>query len=245
MTFRYIQNIRFSFFNSEIELKKIINSWILENSARSIFACDIRSLLLSRTDDDLFNAYERADMVISDGKPLFWIGRDRENIHITGPTFFRLLIDSNDFKNFKHYFIGGPQDTLDKIKNYCVNNDLNFVGSYCPPFGSIESFDLDEMLIEIKTFTPDIIWIGLGAPKQEIIADIFKANTEKGLFVGVGLAFDYLAGNVKIPPKVFSKFGLEWLWRYFQQPKKIHRFVKPFFFGLYLLFKNLSKIYRF
>lgn len=246
MDIAVIEGYNFSFFNSESEFYSHLDKLRQKNKASLVFACDGRSLWVSRRNEALRNAYSDSSIMLADGRPLFWIGSSAKNIHLTGPKIFDLVLNDIRFQNRRHFFIGGPHKTLKLIGSYCAERGMRNVFTFCPPFGAIEEINIGDILSEINDAKPDYIWIGLGAPKQEIVAHILSKDLNHGVILGVGLAFDYLVDNVKKPPKIVSKIGLEWLWRYSQQPQKISRFILPFGATLILLFKfNVAKAKRF
>ena len=98
--------------------------------------------------------------------------------------------------------------------------DLSIVGVFNPPFRQLTEEEDQEVIKMINDSKPDFIWIGLGAPKQEIwMAE--HQNKVYGFMVGVGAAFDYLAGNISRAPEWMQKHNLEWFYRLMQDPKRL------------------------
>ena len=165
-----IEEVNFSFFQTWEELDKVIKDIQTESLAQMIFACDSRSLLESRSNNELKNAYENARIILPDGKPIYWCGRSDNEIHVTGPKLMDYMLSSYTHQNRRHFFVGGPEQTVKDIHNYSVNLGVNVVGSYCPPFSNIDQYNWEEIAQDINEASPDFIWIGLGAPKQELFA---------------------------------------------------------------------------
>ena len=100
--------------------------------------------------------------------------------------------------------------------------DVNIVGVYNPPFRPLTEEEDTAVIQMITNAKPDFVWVGLGAPRQEIwMAD--HQYKIPGLMVGVGAAFDYLAGNIQRAPEWMQKANLEWFYRLCQDPKRLFK----------------------
>ena len=120
------------------------------------------------------------------------------------------------------------KDTLDKLKSV-INEKYKgaiICGMMSPPFRPLTVEEDEQIIKEINEANPDFIWVGLGAPKQEIWMAAHE-NKISGLMIGVGAAFDYESGNIKRAPKWMQKLNLEWLYRLLQDPKRLlPRYIK-------------------
>jgi N-acetylglucosaminyldiphosphoundecaprenol N-acetyl-beta-D-mannosaminyltransferase len=147
--------------------------------------------------------------------------KDKINIY-PGPNLFQDLVFK---KKYNHFFLGGQNHVLEGLKtelqkgNHTISNN-NF---YSPPFLPVDKFDYNAIASLINKQNPDIIWIGLGAPKQEIFMSNLLPHINKGLMIGVGAAFNYYSGldEYKRAPYLIKKYHLEWLFRAFQEPNRI------------------------
>jgi N-acetylglucosaminyldiphosphoundecaprenol N-acetyl-beta-D-mannosaminyltransferase len=166
-------------------------------------------------------------MAIPDGGPLSTVGRKRgfkDMERTTGPSYMEEILKVSVEKGYRHYFYGSTEETLEKLftkLNDCYPG-IQIAGMYSPPFRKLSN-DEDEAIIErINETNPDFIWVGLGAPKQEIwMAD--HQGMVNGFMVGVGAAFDYFAENISRAPKWMQKANLEWLYRLMQDPKRLFK----------------------
>ena len=129
---------------------------------------------------------------------------------------------------WRHYFYGSTQGTLDKLESV-INEKYKgtiICGMMSPPFRPLSVEEDEQIIKEINEANPDFIWVGLGAPKQEIWMAAHE-NKIGGLMIGVGAAFDYESGNIKRAPKWMQKLNLEWLYRLVQDPKRLlPRYIK-------------------
>ena len=118
--------------------------------------------------------------------------------------------------------------------------DINIVGSFSPPIGSYEDLVKEEYAKDIIETKPDIVWVSLGFPKQELFINLFqeKYSVESNL-VGIGAVFEWVAGTKIKAPEFLANLGLEWILRLVQEPKRLFRryFVDNFLF-LYLITKQ-------
>ena len=217
--------------NKAIEL--VTNN--LENlSGKYICVSNVHTTVMSYEDAEYRNIQNSASFVFPDGKPLSVVAKKREykNIErVTGPDFMDKMCDISNEKNYRHFFYGSTEKTLEKLKQHLKEKypNIEIVGMYSPPFRELTEQEDEEIINKINETNPDFVWIGLGAPKQEKWMYNHKDKI-KGLMIGVGAAFDYHAGNIKRAPMWMQKCSLEWLYRLIQAPKKLFcRYMKTNF----------------
>lgn len=164
-------------------------------------------------------------MALPDGKPLSIVCRARgfyDAGRVPGPDLMPRIFQISKEKNYRHYFYGGSQETLDKLKEELLRQYpwLNIAGMYSPPYRSLTKEEDEAAVSNINAAKPDFIWVALGAPKQEIwmYEHQFKVN---GVMLGVGAAFDFCAGTVKRAPGWVQELCLEWLYRLVQDPRRL------------------------
>lgn len=172
-----------------------------------------------------------AALALPDGKPLSIVSRGRgysEAKRVPGPDLMPEVFEMSAAKKYRHYFYGGKEETLIKLKNNLLKRYpyLNIVGMYSPPFRPLTKEEDAKIIEEINAARPDFIWVALGAPKQENWMYEHKGKF-CGVMLGVGAAFDFLAGTVKRAPKWMQEMCLEWFFRILQDPGRlISRYVK-------------------
>lgn len=208
------------------------------------------SFFTSLQDKKFASALNDADWLIPDGVGIVMasklLGGDIKK-RLTGPDVFSLLIGKlNSTQGTRIFFMGSNEYTLDLIRKRIETDYPNLIvaGTYSPPFKAVYSADdIDEMLSAINASPVDVLWVGLTAPKQEkwIYENKDKLNVK---FIGaVGAMFDYFAGTTKPPSLFYQRFGLQWLHRLTQNPRRMWRrtFISMPVFLYYLIRELLSK----
>ncbi len=179
-----------------------------------------------------FKAYREvvngADVVTPDGMPTVWIGRARgfkDMDRVYGPDLMQRICQTSQSKGYKHYFYGASSEAL-KALTQRLNRDyphLQVCGQYSPPFRALSADEKNEIIDEIKRAEPDILWVGLGSPKQDFWMREHRSLLDVPLMIGVGAAFDFLSGNKPQAPKWVQRSGLEWLFRLCCEPRRLWR----------------------
>jgi N-acetylglucosaminyldiphosphoundecaprenol N-acetyl-beta-D-mannosaminyltransferase len=128
-------------------------------------------------------------------------------------------------KPIKHYLYGGKDGIAKELKLACEFRfkNLNVVGTYCPPFRSMTEDELATLADDINHKNADVVWIGLGTPKQELFAAQLTKYTKVHFIITVGAAFDFHMDKVAQAPKIMQKMGLEWFFRLCREPKRLFK----------------------
>lgn len=221
------------------------------NSGNHGYICvsNARSAYQSNHEPDYCRIQNESFLTVPDGRPLSWIahnmGYDAVG-QVSGYDLFQKLISKSKERGYSHYFYGSTPDSIEKMaaRFKHENPEVELKGAVSPPFQPIENFDIKGLADEINKCAPTFFWVGLGAPKQERLMAKLQPLLKSTICIGVGLVFEYYAGNVKRAPAWSRKLGLEWLIRSLQQPKQSWKrnFSKPFFWTLKQI--ALSKRYK-
>lgn len=168
-----------------------------------------------------------ADMIVPDGMPLVWMqklqGR-REAQRVRANDLMIMLCRYAEKHGLSVGFYGGKQEVIDAIKTRAASDfpGLEIAYAYSPPFRPLTDEEDAEIVAEINSAAPDILFMGLGCPKQENWMAAHKGRL-KCVMLGVGASFDFYAGNVKESPEWMGRLGLEWLFRLTQEPRRLWR----------------------
>ncbi len=161
----------------------------------------------------------------ADGRPVAdFIARrsGQADSHVRGPSFFEAVLDRGRAQGVRHVFYGADEKTLAKLTAMVAKKYPGAVvaAAIAPPFGTAEQLSSEERLAEIRAARPDIVWVGLGTPKQDHVAT--RIATELGVTTAaVGAAFDFLAGTKSVAPMWMRRVKLEWLFRFASEPKRL------------------------
>ncbi|MEH2957044.1 WecB/TagA/CpsF family glycosyltransferase [Candidatus Merdisoma sp. JLR.KK006] len=225
------------------QVLRLLGKWARQWSGEYICVSNVHTTVMSYEDSKYRAIQNEAVLALPDGKPLSVICKKRgypKAGRVTGPDLMMEMLKASKIEGYRHYFYGSTQETLDGMKKRL---DIEFprvvvAGMYSPPFRQLTEEENKRITEEINLVKPDFVWVGLGAPKQELWMAEHKGKIS-GLMVGVGAAFDYFTGNIKRAPVWMQRCSLEWLYRLFQEPGRLWKryFVTNLKF-LWLIFKG-------
>ncbi|MGN0161895.1 MAG: WecB/TagA/CpsF family glycosyltransferase [Lachnospiraceae bacterium] len=210
------------------EITEYIKDHLEDLRGEYICVSNVHTTVMSH-DDDSYNLIQNsAAMALPDGKPLSVVSKlygFKEANRVTGPDLMeRLFQESNQGTKLRHYFYGSAPETLELLGTRLSDNypNMDVAGMFSPPFRPLTDEEDADIVTKINETHPDIIWVGLGAPKQEKWMYDHR-NKLTGVMIGVGAGFDYHAGNIKRAPMWMQKCSLEWLYRLMQDPKRLFK----------------------
>ncbi|MCW8856268.1 MAG: WecB/TagA/CpsF family glycosyltransferase [Kangiella sp.] len=209
---------------------------------------NVHATVMARENKDFLAITNESFMSLPDGKPVYWVGKLKGYNgleQIPGPDFLPKLLATKTVPPLRHYFYGGTQEVIDNlVKKVKINYPAaEIVGAESPPFRKLSKDEVKESLQCMRDAKPDFIWVGLGAPKQEIWMAKHWQELKPAILFGVGAAFDFHAGTIQRAPRWAQKLGLEWLHRLSQEPGRLWKryFYTNSMFVLYLLRDLFSK----
>ena len=219
----------------------------IENNLESLkgnYICvsNVHTTVMSYEDKAYRNIQNSGVMALPDGGPLSVVSRKKgfkEAKRLTGPDLMEEIFKISEEKGYKHYFYGSTEETLDELKTKLIQKypKLQIVGMFSPPFRKLTEWEDVEITNKINETNANFIWVGLGAPKQEIWMFNHK-NKVNGLMLGVGAGFDYHAEKIKRAPKWMQNNNLEWVYRLLQDPRRLYkRYLTTNFKFLRLIYK--------
>jgi len=204
----------------------IIDDWI--TSRKKVYVCvaPVSTIVECQSDSNYKNVLNKAEMITPDGMPLVWVAKflgDKEIGRTYGPDLMRALCEGGQNQGYKHYFYGGTENTCSLLENVLKKefSNINIVGHYAPPFKPLHTQEDEEIIDKINQLSPDILWVGLGSPKQDFWMYEHREKLNVPVIIGVGAAFDFLAGTKRQAPVWMRKAGLEWFFRLCCEPKRL------------------------
>lgn len=215
---------------SVLDMKRAIDAIDAAIAARRggyICVRDAHGVMAAQKDRHLMQIHEEAFLVVPDGMPLVWFGRlyGNQMARVCGPDLMLALCRHGATRGHKHYFYGGTDESLAKLKPALERQfpGLQMVGIESPPFRPVSTEPDPEGVAKIRAADPDIVWVGLGSPKQEYWMRANAHLLPNSILIGVGAAFNFHAGTVRRAPVWMQRSGLEWLFRLLQEPKRTWR----------------------
>lgn len=196
--------------------------------ALTVVVCNVHSVMSARSNPDLRAALDASDVATPDGVPLVWTLRKSANPdqqRVYGPDIMRRSLQASADYGWRHFLYGSTPDTLARLEAAITSlaPDARVVGSYSPPFAPATDASDEADIERIRASGADIVWVGLGMPKQELWMHRVADQLPGVALVGVGAAFDFIAGTVPEAPEWMMRAGLEWLYRLSKEPRRLWR----------------------
>jgi N-acetylglucosaminyldiphosphoundecaprenol N-acetyl-beta-D-mannosaminyltransferase len=205
-----------------------IERWISEGSRNYVCITGVHGVMESRRDQRLRRIHNDAGMVTPDGMPLVWFsrfcGKSRTD-RVCGTDLMRKMTAVSSQRGYRQFYYGGAEGVADKLKQALItaHPKLDVAGTLCPPFRELTPEEDRAVVAAINAARPDIVWVGLSTPKQEFWMVNHLGRIEAPVMVGVGAAFDFLAGEKRQAPPWMQRNGLEWLFRLCSEPRRLWR----------------------
>jgi N-acetylglucosaminyldiphosphoundecaprenol N-acetyl-beta-D-mannosaminyltransferase len=193
-----------------------------------VSAAAVHLVMVSQEDDETRRAVLGCSLAVPDGQPLVWamrsLGHDASRVY--GPDLMARYCERSAKTGTRMYLYGGRnQGALVQLALNLRTRypGLNIVGGYAPPFRPLNGEEEDFVLNEINRSQADVVWVGIGVPKQEKWMAATRDRLRAPVLVGVGAAFDFHAGLVPQAPRWMQSMGLEWAYRLVQEPGRLWR----------------------
>lgn len=193
-----------------------------------ISATGAHGLVYSRRNPDFADVLKAFFLNLPDGVPAVWIGKLKGASKMQrcyGPHFFAEVMSMSAYSEVRHFLCGGKEGVAEELKKVCEVKfeNRNCVGTFSPPFRTMDDNEMLSLGQMINKSGADIVWIGLSTPKQEVFARRLSEYTKTKFIVTVGAAFDFHAGRVKEAPQLMQRYGLEWLFRLLKEPRRLFK----------------------
>lgn len=212
---------------SPSEASQLVVRWAEKQTAVHVHLANAYTVSLADTDIE-YRRLLSSGVLFPDGKPITWfskIFRQRPGLkQVRGPQMFLDVLNLGRAYDLRHFFLGSTDETLELMQAKLTSEfpGLKIVGTYSPPFRPLFSAELraqDELILSCE---PDLVWVGLGTPKQDFEAE--RIAKQLGMpTIAVGAAFDFSAGTLRVAPPWMRSLGLEWLFRLITEPRRLWR----------------------
>ena len=204
-----------------------VEQLIKKDGCSYVVTPNLDHIVALESDQEFAEIYSKADLILTDGKPLIWISKLMKNPikeKISGSDFFPKMCEMCAEKGYSIFILGAAEGIADKAaENLCKKyNRLKIAGTYSPPIGFEKNEDeLKKIKKYITDVAPDVLAVSLGSPKGEKFIYRHLAEYNVSLGISIGATIDFEAGNVKRAPKWMADHGLEWLFRITQDPQRL------------------------
>lgn len=203
-----------------------IADWIDNAEKRYVSVCTVHTVMECQENIFMRQAVNGADMATPDGMPLVWLGKaksDQEVSRVYGPDLMLALCELSAQKGYTQFFYGGAEDVPEQLSQALQKKypRLRVAGAYSPPFRVLTDAEDQQIVDQINQANPDIIWVGLGTPKQDLWMASHRGALNAAVIIAVGAAFDFHTGRKKQAPLWMQRSGLEWLYRLLSEPRRL------------------------
>lgn len=224
------------------DLLESTHEWIENKTYTYICVVPAHSIMDAYYDTDFRDILNSSGLTTPDGMSVVWILKLRgfkEVSRVYGPDIMLALCQRGVEKKYRHYFYGGEPGVAEVLAAQLTDryNELQIAGTHSPPFRELTNEEDQEAVEMINSANPDIVWVGLNSPKQERWMTDHLGRIDAPVMIGVGAAFDFLSGNKPQAPGWMQRSGLEWLFRFLSEPRRLWPRYKhyPLFVWLVLL----------
>jgi N-acetylglucosaminyldiphosphoundecaprenol N-acetyl-beta-D-mannosaminyltransferase len=211
--------------------------WALDHArnadrAWAVEAANAHVAALARHDREFGESMARFDLIVPDGMPLVWAlnmqlptgGKLTDRVY--GPTLMLETLKATQGRGeFRHFLLGGRESTLARLTESFTARfpGAAIAGTHSPPFGEWPPDEFGRVCDMIRASGANLIWVGLGCPKQEHWIARHKERLPPGVYFGIGAAFAFHANEVRQSPPVLQKLGLEWAYRLAMEPRRLFK----------------------
>lgn len=230
---------------------RTIEAWISRRESHYVCVTGVHGVMESWRDQKLCRIHNAAGLVTPDGMPLVWLSRlmgFRQVERVYGPDLMLAVCKRSATQGYRQFFYGGAPGVADTLAHRLQSRfpGLQVAGFHSPPFRQLTPEEDTDLVERINALQPDILWVGLGTPRQERWMAAYVGRLNVPVLIGVGAAFDFHAGLKRQAPSWMQNSGLEWLFRLLREPRRLWRrylINNPWFIWLVLL-QALRKEHR-
>ena len=206
---------------------EVMDRLVEERRRGYVCAAPVHALMMAQDDPETRAALAGSTLVVPDGMPLVWaanlLGEKLED-RVYGPELMLRYSQRCVERGYRVWLYGGrDQGSLVQLA-LCMRRrhpGIQIVGGYSPPFRSLDPEEEDALVRQINDARPDVLWVGIGVPKQEKWMARMRDRLDVPVMCGVGAAFDFHSGRISMAPSWMQERGLEWIYRIAQEPRRL------------------------
>jgi N-acetylglucosaminyldiphosphoundecaprenol N-acetyl-beta-D-mannosaminyltransferase len=207
------------------EAVETVLGWMAEPASRTAHFCNVHLAVTAHDSPSLLEVMEAGTLNATDGMPLVWMARRLgwRGERVPGPDLMLAVMDRGRARNARHYLYGGAAGVADALERRVMAQlpGLHVVGAWSPPFRPPFTDEREADFARIQATSPDFVWVGLGAPKQEYWVEEARGRLQVAGILAVGAAFDFHSGSKRRAPRWMQRSGTEWLFRLASEPRRL------------------------
>ena len=211
-----------------------------------VFTPNVDHIVKINRNQKFKNIYDKVDLILNDSQVLYFASKILDKPlkgKISGSDLLPALCKVAAQKGYRIFFLGGNNNSsyhaAEKLRE--TYKSVQIVGTLSPEFGFENDIsEINRVIDEINEAQPEILFIGLGTPKQEILINEYRDRINATLIIGVGASFEFSSGIIRRSPKWMQDFALEWLYRFIKEPKRLW---KRYLFSNTLFIMLFARIY--
>jgi N-acetylglucosaminyldiphosphoundecaprenol N-acetyl-beta-D-mannosaminyltransferase len=210
-----------------VEAMDVMDGMVARRERGYVCAVAVHAVMVSQHDAEMRRAVTGSTLTVPDGMPLVWasnlLGENLRN-RVYGPELMDRYCGRCAERGHRVWLYGGrDQGSLMQLALNLRRRHpgIEIVGGYSPPFRPLTAEEEDAIVEQINEAKPDVVWVGIGVPKQEKWMAHMRPRLEAPVLCGVGAAFDFHAGRISQAPSWMQERGLEWIYRIAQEPRRL------------------------
>jgi N-acetylglucosaminyldiphosphoundecaprenol N-acetyl-beta-D-mannosaminyltransferase len=206
----------------------MIDDWLTHRTPRYVCVAAAHCIMDSLNSPELQRIYNSSGLTTPDGMSLVWLMRLRgyHNVgRVYGADLMLATCQLSLAKGYRHFLYGGKPGVADMLADRLQElfPGIQIVGTYSPPFGELTPEEDRAIIDLINATNPDIVWVGMSSPKQDLWMATHRDLLAAPVLIGVGAAFDFLSGHKRQAPIWMQRLGIEWLFRLAMEPRRLWR----------------------
>jgi N-acetylglucosaminyldiphosphoundecaprenol N-acetyl-beta-D-mannosaminyltransferase len=206
---------------------EVMDAMVEQRERGYVCAAPVHAIMVAQDDPEMYAALRRSTLTVPDGMPLVWAANmlgERLPDRVYGPELMLRYNDRCAERGHRVWLYGGrDQGSLVQLALGIRprHPGIKIVGGYSPPFRQLNAEEEDYVVEQINGSRPDVLWVGVGVPKQEKWMARMRERLDVPVMCGVGAAFDFHAGRINQAPRWMQERGLEWTYRIAQEPRRL------------------------
>jgi N-acetylglucosaminyldiphosphoundecaprenol N-acetyl-beta-D-mannosaminyltransferase len=200
-----------------------VEALIARDGAAYVCFTNVHLVETAQRDPGVRRVLRDADLAFADGAPVAWAAKAPGRV--TGSDVFEALNARAPERGYRVFLLGGTPDVLERLESALAASVPGIViaGAHSPPFADASALDPASLARRVEEARADVVWVGLGAPKQELVMNGMREHLGHGVLLGVGAVFEFAAGARKRAPGWAQRAGLEWAYRLVLEPRRLWR----------------------